>query len=685
MRDIIYILIAVLVHISGFGQNMEITWQQCFGGSMLDGAYDMVMVENGYLIAGGTGSSDGDISYSYGNGDGWLIRVDSVGNILWEKTYGGTDSEAFNRIIATPDNNFYLLGTSFSSDGDISNDPYPGSPDYWVVKIDSSGNIIWDRILGGNMGESLFTGSATADGGVLATGFTDSNDGDVTQFYGGHDTWVVKLNSNGDIEWDYTIGTDWVDRGFTAIQTSDSGYLFGSTSIMLEGGVGNIYCTPHSYGWADVVLTKLDSDRNIEWQHCYGGSDHDGIGGLLEIDDGYAFLAYTGSDDGDISGWHGEDDIWVVKIDFLGNIIWQNALGGSRYEGAIYFDQINGNDFIIVGMTQSNNGDVSGNHTLSEYDYDIWLVKLSSEGELLSQQCFGGQGDERINFGVVKKSDNNFVIAGQTDFGPSYDVACTPHGGNGIDKDFWVFEIKDCSQYPVGSVGAITGPDTTCTVYDSTNLYTISPVTGAWGYEWQLLPEEAGTINGNGTQATVNWSSGWEGTASIVARAMNDCDTSQWSQPHYTEVFTCLGIEELNGGKVKMRVYPNPGRGFVVFEFTQAAFSNNTADKKNAVIPNPGAGQGGGVRNPPATTANARKPQGKSIGHNSKGIPPYGRNDNGTDMTVVVVNVFGQQVAELPVTSEKTVWHTDKVKNGVYFYKVELDGEVLSGKVVVQK
>ncbi|NOX47097.1 MAG: hypothetical protein GXO89_08985, partial [Chlorobi bacterium] len=562
MREKIYILIAVLVHISGFGQNMEITWQQCFGGSMLDGAYDMVMVENGYLITGGTGSSDGDISYSYGNGDGWLVRIDSLGNILWEKTYGGTDSEAFNRIIATPDNNFYLLGTSFSSDGDISNDPYPGSPDYWIVKIDSSGNIIWDRIVGGNMGESLFTGSATADGGVLATGFTDSNDGDVTQFYGGHDTWVVKLNSNGDIDWDYTIGTDWIDKGQAILQTSDGGYLIESSSMLGEGG--NISCVPHSY-MTEGVLTKLDADLNIVWQRCYGGSDSDAFGGIIEINSGYLLSGYTRSNDGDVSGWHGESDVWIIKIDYFGNIIWQNALGGSNYEEASVINITDDNNIAIVGMTQSNDGDVSGNHSMSEYDYDIWIVQLNNDGELLSQQCMGGAGDERLTFGVVKKSDHNFVIAGQTDFGPSYDVACTPHGGNGIDKDFWVFEIKDCSQYPVGSIGAITGPDTTCTVYDSTNVYAISPVGGAWEYGWQLIPSGAGTIYGNGTQATVNWASGWEGTASIMARAMNDCDTTEWSQPHYTEVFTCLGIEELNAGKVKMRVYPNPAKGFVIF------------------------------------------------------------------------------------------------------------------------
>jgi len=408
---------------------------------MLDGAYDIVCPDNGYIIAGGTGSNDGDVSYSYGNGDGWLVRIDSIGNILWEKTYGGSDSEAFSRIIPSSDNNFYLLGISWSSDGDISNDPYPGSPDYWIVKIDSSGNILWNKIVGGNEGEVLFTGDATNDGGVVAIGHTYSSDGDVSVHYGGADTWAVKISSEGELEWDYTIGTDWIDKGQAILATSDGGYLIASNSSIHEDAVGNITCTPHSYGWFEGVLFKLDSDLNIQWQRCYGGSNHDGIFGIIETGNGYVFTGSTSSNDGDVSGWHGESDSWLVNIDFAGNIIWQNPLGGSYSESGSNIIQTSDGDLISIVSTYSNNGDVSGNHSLSEYKSDIWFVKLNSEGELSTQQCFGGIGSEIVEFGVVKKSDNNFVIAGKSNYGPSYDVGCAPHGNLGTDTDYWVFEI----------------------------------------------------------------------------------------------------------------------------------------------------------------------------------------------------------------------------------------------------
>jgi len=427
-------------------QDYQLTWQQCYGGSNGDLSKDIVETANGYLITGGTSSNDGDVTFYLGGGDGWLIKVDTVGNILWEKTYGGSDLEYFNRIIPSSDDTFYLLGLSFSSDGDISYDPYPDSPDYWIVKIDIEGNILWDKIVGGSDGgEHIWNGSPTLDGGVVAVGYTYSTDGDVSISYGGADTWAVKITSDGELEWDYTIGTDWIDKGYAVMATSDGGYLLTSSSSIHEDAIGNITCTPHSYGWTECVLFKLDSNLNLEWQKCYGGSNHDGIYGIIELDDGYMFSSYTTSNDGDVTGYHGEADIWVVKIDFDGNIMWENCFGGYKGESAHYISTNSNGSYTVIGGTRSNDGDVSGNHGLSEFDTDVWMFGISNEGELLWQKCIGGQGSEAIPglpFGVIKKSDINYVIAAQTDYGPSYDVACDPYGGF-LDEDWWVFEIKD--------------------------------------------------------------------------------------------------------------------------------------------------------------------------------------------------------------------------------------------------
>ena len=435
---ILIILISLSLHI--FSQSFQINWQSCFGGTEKDYAVDILELDNGFFILGNTLSNDGDISFSHGEADAWIIKTDINGNMIWEKTYGGSQGDGCRRIIPDTYGNYYLLGASISSDGDISYDPYTDSWDFWIVKIDSAGTILWDKIVGGNADETLWTGTVTDDGGIVALGWTTSDDGDVTTYYGLCDVWLVKLNSDGEKEWDFTIGTDWQDYGQAIIQTSDGGFLVGCASAIGEGG--NLTCVPFN-SCAEAILVKLDAGRNIEWQQCYGGSGHDGVTALIEVSDGYIVGAYVNSNDGDISGWHGESDIWIVKTDFLGNILWQKCLGGSRSDYVSKLIITDEEEIIIPGNTQSNDGDVSGNHTLSEYDHDIWMVKLSGYGELISQQCIGGTGDERVNFGVIRKSDYNFVIAGQTNWGPSYDVTCTPHPSSAGWPDYWVFEIKD--------------------------------------------------------------------------------------------------------------------------------------------------------------------------------------------------------------------------------------------------
>lgn len=418
---------------------MEITWQSCFGGSEQDIAYDIIEIPGGYFIVGSTGSNDGDISINKGLNDGWLIKTDNNGNVLWEKTYGGSSGDGFRRIFPDNSGNYIMVGGSGSTYGDISYNPYPGSESFWIVKIDIEGNIIWDKIVGGSYGDKIWNASPTLDGGVVAIGETISDDGHVSVYYGGNDTWMVKLSVEGVVEWDYTIGTGWFDIGQAIIQTSDGGYLAGSNSIMLQGAVGNISCITPSYGYVTGVLTNFDADMNVQWQRCYGGNNHDAISGTLELDEGYVFVGGTASTN--MPGHKGDYDVWVVRMDFDGNIIWQKVYGGSRGEAGENIFATDDGEFIVVGNTFSNNGDVSGNHSMSEHYSDIWMFKINSDGELQWQQCFGGGEREEIYKGMVRKSDNNFVIAGVTNFGPSYDVGCTPYGGNFVDKDFWVFEI----------------------------------------------------------------------------------------------------------------------------------------------------------------------------------------------------------------------------------------------------
>nr|NQU93978.1 hypothetical protein [Bacteroidota bacterium] len=228
MKKTSFFLFNLFLCFSLYSQPFQIQWQGCFGGSETDAASDIIDIGNAYVIAGYTVSNDGDVnSGNHGGADGWMVKLDKQGNLIWEKCYGGSNADVFTRIFQDNEGNFILVGDSHSSDGDISNDPYPGSTDFWIVKIDSLGNILWDRIIGGNVLDQIWPGTLTTDGGVVAYGWTGSSDGDVSVSYGAYDMWMVKLNSEGEKEWDFSIGTDWFDYGQAMIETSDGGFLCG--------------------------------------------------------------------------------------------------------------------------------------------------------------------------------------------------------------------------------------------------------------------------------------------------------------------------------------------------------------------------------------------------------------------------------------------------------------------------
>jgi hypothetical protein len=409
MKTIIsfFILIIPLLSLS---QNFKIDWQTCYGGPTNDQAYDIVKVEDGYLLTG--------LTKREGYNDLLLIKLDTSGSILWEKQYGGSLGDGAYRILPTLDNNFFLVGASASSDGDITNDPYPdGGLDYWVLKIDPEGNIIWDKIYGGNGIDNIWDGAVTADGGLIALGWTDSNDGDITNSFGWLDVWMIKLNSEGEKQWDYTMGTASYDFSGGIIQTSDKGYLITSSSEENTGG--NIDCDAFNEK-TEVVIFKLDSLSNFQWQQCYGGSNSDTPVDMIETEDGYLLTCITRTGDGDIAGggYHpgssgpvSSADIWIIKIDFNGNLLWQKCYGGSGDEYPKRIMKTDDNNFLVFGNAGSHDGDVVGNHSSGNPYLDIWVFKINGNGDLLWQQCFGGNGSEELEAGIVKVSDSKFIIA----------------------------------------------------------------------------------------------------------------------------------------------------------------------------------------------------------------------------------------------------------------------------------
>ncbi len=435
-------LIFTLVSLISFSQDLQINWQQCYGGSMPEGYFTPTLIEqvtDGYVILSDTDSNDGDVSGNHGNGDFWLFKIDFSGNILWSRCYGGSMIENARQLIKSEDGGFFVMGeTGNVNDGDVSGNH--GDLDFWLVKTDAQGLIEWQRCYGGTSQEVLVNTTVLSNNNLLLYGKSTSNDGDVSFNYGTIDAWIIEVTPEGEIVWEKSYGGIHTESINSAIETSDGGLLLcGYTS----SSDGVLECD-NSMTVCDGWIIKLDDDRNIEWQKCIGGTYSESLVRVISIEDGYLFLGGSDSRDGDVSHQHGDVgdgllDVWVVKTDFDGNILWERSLGGSvddRFQNII--QSVNG--YLLLCSSASHNYDVSGNHSGAPNIYDIWLVKLNFEGEIMWEKCIGGHLDQ-IAGDFLLTDDNSLMISA---------YANQVHEGDDVDCDFsgiynssdvWIFKM----------------------------------------------------------------------------------------------------------------------------------------------------------------------------------------------------------------------------------------------------
>jgi hypothetical protein len=298
------------------------------------------------------------------------VKLNSTGDIEWQKCLGGTEEDIAYTIQQTSDGGFIVAGYTESNDGDISGNH--GGGDALVVKLNNSGTIEWQKCLSGTGVDIAYSIQQTSDEGFIVAGYTSSNDGDVSGNHGGHsDAWVVKLNSSGDIEWQKCLGGTSDDYAYCIQQTSDGGFIVAGYTKSNDGDVSG-----NHGGGSDYWVVKLNSIGDIEWQKCLGGTDWDKANSIQQTSDGGFIVAgYTDSNNGNVSGYHGLGDAWIVKLNSTGDILWQKCLGGTNWDFANSIQQTNDGGFIVAGGTRSNDGDVSGYHGVGGGDF--WVVKLN--------------------------------------------------------------------------------------------------------------------------------------------------------------------------------------------------------------------------------------------------------------------------------------------------------------------
>jgi hypothetical protein len=341
----------------------------------------------------------------------------------WKKLFGGSDDEFGSSIWRTSDGGYITTSYTFSStNGDVAG-VNKGWCDIWIVKTDADGNMVWQKNYGGAGTDYSTAITGTADGGVVVAGHTySSNTGDVGLNQGGEDFWILKLDANGNLLWQKTFGANSMEYATAITSSTDGGFIVAGTAH-----IHNI-SNPAEYQ-TDVRLLKLDANGNLLWQKTYGGLNNENATGLTASGDG-GFLvsgATNSNNTGNVGSNHGTYDMWVIKIDASGNLVWQKTLGGSGEDHAYSIVRSTDGGFVLAGMTYSNNnGDVGATHG----DFDLWVVKLNATGSLVWQKTIGGSGFDAAR-SITASPDGGFVCVGETNSNNSGDVG-TNHGDSDL-------------------------------------------------------------------------------------------------------------------------------------------------------------------------------------------------------------------------------------------------------------
>lgn len=424
------------------GQGHDIIWEKCYGGTKLDRTYSGCNAsDGGYIIAGNSYSSNGDVSGIHGDQDFWIIKLDTLGDLLWQKCLGGYDNEHLFNISNSNDGGYIAAGQSNSLSGGVVGNN--GLTDMWIIKIDYLGNIEWQNSLGGSDFDAANYAIQTNDGGYICVGATDSNDGDVSENHGGRDCWIVKLSNEGLMEWQTSLGGSDDEFARSIVELSDGNFVFVAYTRSDDGDVVS------NQGQEDVWVVKLDNLGNIIWDHTYGGSGMDYPKQIVpSTNGGFTICSETYSNDGDVTGGHGYFDIWLLELDKNGELLWGNCYGGTEADQPFSLLKTPSGGNIVAGITGSNDGDVVG----YQGDYDCWVIETDEIGNLEWQQCYGGSRYD-VSHWIFQNPNGNYVIPS---WSKSIDGDVSGYHGK---IDFWVFEIEgqafEVPIIPIGSASII--------------------------------------------------------------------------------------------------------------------------------------------------------------------------------------------------------------------------------------
>lgn len=420
MKKSLLAVITILYSFVSFSQiTPGIQWQRAFGGN---GTEDPAAVaktsDGGVIFLSSTDSLSSPVTGSHILQDIWVVKLNATGGIEWQRACGGDGSDQPRQLFVNSDGTYTVLGYTTSNNFDVSGNH--GGGDIWVFKLSATGTILWQRCYGGGLSEDIRGSIKNTAGNIVIAGFTQSNDGDVT---GQHqisvsDFWILEINNaNGTIVAQKAYGGIKPDSPRSIIQLTDGKYVITGFTQSNDGDVSGNHNITNGDG--DIWVLKLNTITTLDWQKCLGSP----AGGLEvgnKVSESAArsllIIGQVFGNGGDVTGFHGLRDTWMVKLTENGTLLWQRSLGGSSAESPINFYENTDGSIMVLSNTNSNDGDITGYHTGTGME-DLWFVKLNSSGVLQWQKPYGGSTGDGSYLGlssIFKQADGNYILAGYT-------------------------------------------------------------------------------------------------------------------------------------------------------------------------------------------------------------------------------------------------------------------------------
>lgn len=418
MRRLAISLLVVIASYPLYSQDRAIGPMHCIGGSARDGFYDGVRLDDGtFVFAGSAGMDSLPTSRKI---KAWIVKYDRHGRRLWEHFLGGPGANHTGTIMSTRDGGFLLMGNT--EGGGIVPRSY-GRFDAWVLRLDSNGNVLWNTTLGGSADDVANEAVESETGDLFVCGYSSSFDGmnEGRNPSGYARGWIARFSGNGQLIW-YFLNEGSSDDFIASLALGPNGniHFVGSGSSPEIPGY-------HPKAW-DVWHGVVSSAGEMITQRCIGGTGNDAGYALELLPDGREIIAgMTASTDGDLPPTRGGEDGFVMTLRSDGSLIRTHLYGGEANEGLGNLFRASNGDLYFGGHSNSKGGDLSTNRGST----DAWLLHLDSTGAIIASLSGGGSKSDHA--GVFLPSGSGGYVAAGYSKSPDGDLS----GHHGSD-DAWV-------------------------------------------------------------------------------------------------------------------------------------------------------------------------------------------------------------------------------------------------------